>query len=722
MDANLIHLSTGDVARFDAVTENIFRIRINRDGIFHPSVTERYGIVRMDWGPVQYELSESKAAVEIKTGSAILVLNKKDGTAMLYDKTKGILMNCMKPFSHCDETGVGASFALSREEKFYGLGYRKTDSIQLRGSTFRNHVAYGESYGPVPFIMSSCGWGLYFNTTFDSYFDIGKNHPEFMNIWSEKGDLDFYLMAGNYAGILDSFTQITGRPSLMPLYGYGLMFICNEKQSQFDVLNDARTFRQEGIPCDMLGLEPGWMSVHYDCSTKRDWSYERFYMPTWSENRREFQDVNFIGALRRYGFNLSLWLCCDYDVFEEEERQASLKETAGDGKAGKLQKPFGFGSLDFDTRVHEPIRLDKLTKKGEPWFEHLKKFIDSGVRIFKQDPAYVVNDHPDRFYANGMTDEEAHNLMITVLAKQVHKGYREYTNERPMHFVGTGYTGIQRWAPAWTCDCGGRDTAVMGLLQYGLYGHMNVTCDMDVHTPEGIHFGFLQPWSQVNSWAYIDHPWWLGEELKQVFLEYAKLHYKLVPYIYSYAHIGYQTGMPILRAMPLMFPDDPEAENLTHQYMLGDWLLAGAFTEDIYLPEGSWIDYWSGEAYEGKQHIRYRPPAGKGGALFVRRGAILPMSPEVAWLGEKQPETLELHVFPGGESTFALYEDDGISFEYEKGGFTSTAIKVKTESGTLTVDIGPRTGSFEGMAAARKYTVRIHGGEWEKVIINGAEG
>ncbi len=721
MEGNLINLSTGDIVRIDILRDDIFRIRINEAGIFGMSVTERYEIVNTDWEPVKYAISENDNTYEIKTRSVRVVLNKSEGTVTLYDNSEDNRKICMKPFPGRDKVGTGASFVLAEEEKFYGLGYRRTSSIQLRGSAFRNHVAYGESYGPVPFIMSSRGWGLYFNTTFDSYFDIGKNNPDSMNVWSEKGELDFYLMTGNYSELLDSYTRITGRPSLMPLYGYGLMFICNEKQTQFDVLNDARTFRQEGIPCDMLGLEPGWMSDHYDCSTKRDWNNERFYMPTWSENRKEFQDVNFIGALRRHGFKLSLWLCCDYDVFEEEERRNGSTDESCDGKAGKLQKPFGFGALDFDTRVHEPIRLDKLTQKGEPWFEHLKKFIDSGVRIFKQDPAFIVNDHPDRLYANGMTDSEAHNLMVTVLAKQVHNGYREYTNERPMHFVGTGYTGIQRWAPAWTCDCGGRETAVMGLLHYSMCGHMNVTCDMDVHSLEGIHFGFLQPWSQVNSWAYIDHPWWLGEELGQAFLEYAKLHYRLIPYIYSYAHTGHRTGMPILRAMPLMFPDDPEAEDLTHQYMLGDWLLVGAFTEAIYLPEGTWIDYWSGEAFEGKRHIRYLPPEGKGGALFVKQGAIIPISPDVAWLGKKPAETLELHVYPEGDTSFTLYEDDGISFDYEKGGFTSTTIQSKAGENTVSVDISPVKGAFNGMPAARKYTVRVHGDKWGKVLVNGAE-
>src|SRR5207244_2325986 len=146
-------------------------------------------------------------------------------------------------------------------------------------------------------------------------------------------------------------------------------------------------------------------------------------------------------------------------------------------------------------------------------------------------------------------------------------------------------------------------------------GHMNTSCDMKV-LPEpgsvspverpasqksalsGVHFGFLQPWSQHNNWAYARQPWFLGKQAEAIFRDYARLRYSLMPYIYSAAHVGHLTSMPILRPMPLMYPDDLRLADCTTQYMLGDSLLVTAFTDTVYLPEGRWIDYWTGVEYQ----------------------------------------------------------------------------------------------------------------------------
>jgi len=713
-------LQNGDHVQVAALSDGHFRLRYRPDSRFVPSSMERYGIVKREWPPVHISVTEQADTVSFKTAAAELSVDLSSGAVVL-SQNGATLIGDLRPFPTRDGKGIGATVGLHDGERFYGSGYRKTDYIELRGHSLRNHVAYGDCYGPNPFLMSSGRWGLYFNTTYDSYFDIGSSDPDQLMLWSAKGELDLYVMTGDYRELLFKFTELTGRPTLLPRWGYGLMFIANEKETQFDILNDARTFRQEGIPCDTIGLEPGWMSKHYDLSIEKDWDREKFYMPWWNEDRRMFRDVNFIGALGRNGFKTSLWLACDYDVFEEEERTARLAGYEPEAEAAAPVIPEAFGKIDFDPRAHADIYMDKLTKPGVPWFDHLKKFIDSGVRAFKQDPAYVVNDHPDRLYANGMRDDEAHNLISTVLAKQVHEGYRAYTGERPFHFMGTAYTGVQRWGPTWTCDCGGREEALLGILQHSLCGHMNVSCDMDVHTIEGIHFGSLLPWSLVCSWAYIDHPWWLGDRLYRAFKAYAKLHYRLIPYLYSYAHTGYRTGMPIVRAMPLQYPEDPQAARLNRQYMLGDYLLVGAFADRVYLPEGRWIDYWTGETQAGGSFIQYTPPADKGGALFVKEGAILVMAAEDSpHVPEKPAEAFCVHYYPAdGESEFTLFEDDGIGFGYERGEVAETRIRCARENGIVTVKVSV-SGYYAGMAERIKLSFILHGDRPKQVICNDA--
>ena len=139
------------------------------------------------------------------------------------------------------------------------------------------------------------------------------------------------------------------------------------------------------------------------------------------------------------------------------------------------------------------------------------------------DGARQVNEHPDRKWGNGMDDEEMHNLYPTLLNQQMHQGFKEHTGRRPMIYSSGGYTGLQQYAATWAGDTGGGPKPLVSMLNHGLSGHANVSCDMDVFTPMGIHFGFLQAWSQVCSWAYWRHPWLLGDKLLPIFKTYARL-------------------------------------------------------------------------------------------------------------------------------------------------------------------------------------------------------
>jgi alpha-glucosidase (family GH31 glycosyl hydrolase) len=416
--------------------------------------------------------------------------------------------------------------------------------------------------------------------------------------------------------------------------------------------------------------------------------------------------------LERLGFKLSLWLCSDYDLSLHEERLAQAnKDTTGGPVSGG--EGIGFqgahpDDYEQDTALQYPIYMDGITKRGEAWYTHLNKFVRQGVSAFKLDGAKQVLDHPDRLWGNGMIDEEMHNLYPILLAKQMYLGFKEQTGRRPMVYTAGGYIGIQQYAATWAGDTGGGPKPLVSLLNHGLSGHANTSCDMDVFTPAGIHFGFLQPWSQVNSWAYWRHPWLLDKNMLAMFKMYAKLRYRLLPYIYSAAHTAARTGMPIVRAMPLAYPSDPTADELLGQYMLGDFFLVAAFTDQVYLPEGEWIDYWTKKRYAGPQTVAYTIPDYAGGALFVRAGAIVPTWPEMDYVGEKSVECLGIHVYPCRDSEFALYEDDGTSFLYEEGNVAVTRIECREQKGTTVLRISPRAGTYEGMPAKRSYDMTIY--------------
>ena len=307
-----------------------------------------------------------------------------------------------------------------------------------------------------------------------------------------------------------------------------------------------------------------------------------------------------------------------------------------------------------------------------------------------------------------MSDEEMHNLYPLLYSKQMHEGFREHTGRRATCFTPCGYAGLQRYTGTWAGDTGGGSKPLVSMLNLSLSGHSLMTVDMEVATKEDIHFGFLQPWVQLSSWDGWRHPWLLGDQLGPIFRDYLHLRYAMLPYIYSTAHQAYRTGMPILRAMPLAFPEDEQCHELLTQYMLGEAFLVSAFTDEVYLPAGQWTDYWTGELYEGGQSIKYQPPANRGGGLFVRAGAIIPLAPVMDYFGQKPWEPITLDIYPNAPGEFTLIEDDGISYDYESGVVAETRFSCQPGDDSIVVHIGLPSGSYEGLPSSRDYVLTVH--------------
>lgn len=699
-----IKLATGEILRVEAVLPAVFRIRLGVDDHFAEPGLVRYGIVRSDWPPVPCEVIDSGGQVLVRTGEATLEVERADGRVSLRDASGRLLVaqsRAPRPAAHA---GFELAFALGPDEHLYGHGDETRERIDKRGHRGMMAVRNVVSYAPIPFLMSTGGWAVFVNSTWLHNFDAGATDPNELRIWGERGALDYYLMAGaNLPELLDRYTQITGRPCLLPLWGYGLTFVCDDRGVRArDVLYEAHMFRREDMPCDVIGLEPYWMEKHYDYSVDKRWSEERFHFPFWLPGT---SPGGFPAALNNMGFKLSLWLCCDYDLSEYEERLL--------GAADAEPQPHT-AERSADDLIHDPHfdsperRFDNITRPGEPWFQHLRKFVADGARAFKMDGANQVHFHPDRKWYNGMDDDEMHNLYPVLLAKQMSLGYREHTGRRAMIYTACGYAGVQQFAATWAGDTGGGEKPLVSLLNHGLSGHANTSCDMQVWSPEGIHFGFLQPWCQILSWHQYNQPWFLGRRLEGIFRFYAKLRYRLLPYFYSAAHVAARTGLPIMRAMPLAAPDDPRSPELLHQYMLGDFFLTCAFTDSIHLPAGQWVDYWTGERHEGPKDLPVCYPEGRGGPLFVRAGAIIPTWPPMQYVGDVPLDRIGLEVFAGESSRFTLYEDDGETLGYLEGQVAETEITCERSVGEIVLTISPRRGEYAGMPEQRYFDLMMH--------------
>jgi len=282
------------------------------------------------------------------------------------------------------------------------------------------------------------------------YYDLGRYETDKAFFWGPGGQLDFYLLAGKtMPELIARYTDITGKPRLMPQFGYALTYVSQITQNEHEILNDSRLFRDRGIPCDIIGVEPQWMKKNYDSSHEKEWNPDEFYVLAWMGS--DSKGGTFIGGLERTGFKLSLWLVCNDDLTLEEERQVAIRE--GRGK-------------DFP-------------QTPDAWFNHLQKFVRNGARCFKMDPENLIQEHVGRRYCNGRIDLENHNLTQILYHKQMCQGFEDFTKQRAMNHYCAAYAGAQHWGATTMGDNSGGQKALVWMLNYAMSGHMNTSCDMD---------------------------------------------------------------------------------------------------------------------------------------------------------------------------------------------------------------------------------------------------
>lgn len=725
-----VKINDGLTVSVEACSGSIFRIKVSPRKDFTESLMERYELIKTDWSEVKTDISDKGGVWTLKTPEYSLAINKKTGVMTVKDSKGGKVIREVRflpekeglcgemrsfinekyadlkvadngggiigddngKFGEVDKHEIPAadavsilSFSMEDGERFYGGGSTSRDHIQHRGEFLRMWTTYQQTEIPMPFMMSSRGWGVYNNSTRKSFFDIGNQQKSKFNIINTFDEADFYLMMGkDMPAILNEYTLVTGRTYVLPKWAYGLCFGPNMREEQFDILNDAVRFRQFDVPCDVFWLEPQWMEKRYDFSTKKKWNYDRFSPePYWLQDQypKTMHNRLFIGKLRSMGFHLGLWLCEEYDLSIQEE------DIIAERTGGKLSGQ-------------------------EHWMDHLTVFMDQGVEGFKLDPARTIDNHTNWEYYNGRTDKEMHNLNQVLLPKQMRELGRKYNGKRTWHHYCGGWSGTQRWTASTSGDNGGGKTALYDQLNLGMSGFLNTSCDV-MSVPrelemQGLHFGLFLPWVQINSWFSMMHPFYYAKEEQDIYRFYVKLRYSLAPYIYSMALEAAQNGMPIVRSMPLCFPDDRNCDDMTYQYMFGDNFCVGIFTNEIYLPKGTWTDAWSGEKIVSKGETFTREyPSNRAGLLFIREGAIIPTQPDVEYLGARPFDRVILKVYPHGDSAYTMLDDDGESYEYENGGIASTLFESHERDGGVDVVVNPVQGSFKGMPSEREYSFRI---------------
>ncbi len=660
--------------------KGIYRVSIYRDER-QMSLLEKYSLIDIP-KECEFEKNEQDGTrVKLSLGDESLCIDTDTLRLTLKYRAEELALSLGAPLGG----GFDVEIALDGSERLFGLGDESRESINKRGRSASIWQANVITYGPIPFMVSSRGWGIFVNSTYRQEYDLGKTDADRIKMTADEGGFDIFLFTSDSVmGVISKYAEITGKPALLPKSAYGFTYVTNEETNARTLLEDCARFRSIDFPCDIMGLEPGWMEKYYDFSLDKDWSYDRFWMPygRFSPKPGNAGSSTMFSNLRLMNFKFSLWLCCDYDLLWEEEREAfSAKDNSYDGAEFE------------DAHFKGSKRLDTLTRSGEPWFRHLEKFVDNGAFAFKLDGANQVLEHPDRMWAGRYTDREVHNVYPVIYAKQMKEGFERHTGgRRAMIYTPSLYAGTQKYAATWAGDTGGGPKSMVSILNLALCGHSNASCDMSVGNAEGVHFGFLTPWAQLNNWRYWFYPWLMGKERESLLRRYSKLRSAIIPYIYSMAYKAHVTGVPMARPMCISTDDEAlwDAKNI---YMLGDSLLVLAFDMRVTLPHGRWLDLLSGEYYDGGRELEYTPPKGFGGGLFLKAGGILVSNPPKDAV-DIDPEMYTVNVTRGGSSEFELIEDDGVTYAYLDGHILKTKMTLANDEKTLKFVLSERSGSY----------------------------
>ena len=588
-----------------------------------------------------------------------------------------------------------------RDEAFYGFG-DKAGVLNKKNYDYEmwntdNPAAHTEAfkalYKSIPFFITlreSCVYGLFFDNTCKTYFDLAKENKEYYFFGSDRGNLDYYFIAGdNMPEVVADYTYLTGRTPLPQLYTLGYHQSRWGYETSAEIRAIADKYRALKIPIDTIHLDIDYMD-----------GYRVF---TWNE--KDFgRPGEVIADLKKKGFKIvtiidpGVKLDPGYDMYDEGMEQGYFAKTPEGDTYVNAVWPGDAVYPDFGN-----------PKVRQWWGEKQKYLVDLGVRGVWNDmnePASFRGELPEDVV---FTDEDRpcdhgqmHNVYGHLMAKATYEGLKKQDGRRPFVITRACYSGSQKYTTAWTGDNQSLwehlRMAIPQMCNLGLSGMVFIGTDVggfgaDV-TPE-----LLSRWVQVGCFSPLfrnhsskgstrQEPWLFGEETLNINRKYIELRYKLLPYLYDLFHETEQNGMPVIRPLVLHYEKDKETWNLNGEFLFGEHMLVAPVVEQgmtkklLYLPEGTWYDYDTREKYTGKQYIVKDAPLDVC-PVFVKAGSIIPCFEPMQYVGEIELDTLILDVYPG-EDRYVHYQDNGEDFTYQDGVYNEYEMTV-TKDETLTV-------------------------------------
>jgi len=325
------------------------------------------------------------------------------------------------------------------------------------------------------------------------------------------------------------------------------------------------------------------------------------------------------------------------------------------------------------------------------------------------------------------THAKNRNVFALLMARATYEGLaRLQPGRRPFVVTRAAYAGIQRYSTMWTGDSNSTwDALALNVPMFttlGLSGEPFVGSDVGgfIGRANGellvrsYQIGFLAPFFRNHHAidGYDQEPWRFGKYYEDIIRKYLKLRYQLLPFLYTTLEEAHRTGVPLFRPLMLNYQDDSNTYNLDDQFMIGDDLLVAPIVKPdltsrlVYLPKGTWYDFWTNKKYDGGTMIRVDAPL-ETVPIFVRGGAVIPMGPEMRYVGERPFDPITFAIYPDekGFASATLYEDDGNSLAYQRSGFRRTKLEVRHVAQAYVVKTSAPEGDYK--PGARKFVFLI---------------
>ena len=710
-----LRMSNGQTITLDFYGENIFRMFQDVNGgiirdpkpmtgypeaqILVDNPRKKVAEITVSENNDTYTIATSKIEVNVcKVTGQIKVKNLVTGE-IAFEETEPVLFKNSKTI---------ITLKCNEGEYFYGGGVqngRFSHAGRIIKIENQNSWTDGGVASPAPFFWSTNGYGFMWHTFRKGEYDFGATDSEKTTLMHESDYLDvFFMISDNGISLLNDFYQLTGNPVLMPKFGFYM--------GHLNAYN--RDFWTESTDGSGMLYEDG--KRYKESQTDNGGTKESL---NGEKNNYQFSARAAIDRYLKQDMPLGWFLPNDgygagYGQAETLDGNVqNLKEFGDYARANGVEI-----GLWTESNLHPREGVSALLQR-----DLVKEVRDAGVRILKTDVAWVGAGYS--FGLNGVTDASG---IMTYYGN----------NARPFIISLDGWAGTQRHATIWSGDQTGGEWEyirfhIPTFIGSGLSGQPNITSDVD-----GIFGGKNIPvfvreyqWKtytpmmlNMDGWGSNEkYPHALGEPATSINRTYMKMKSELMPYTYSIAREAVD-GKPMIRAMFL----EDEANSFTmstatrYQYMYGPYLLVAPIYQNtamdaegndirnnIYLPEGTWYDWFTGEKYEGGRIINnFNTPIWKL-PVFVKAGAIIPMTAPNNNVKEVDNTMRMYELYPSGTTSFTEYDDDGVTELYRSGESTTTLIEqVLDDKGNVTVTVNPTKGGFNGFVKEKTTIFRVN--------------